>query len=69
MLPGECVHDVRTVCLSCCRRLDIEPLQSAAGWYAGFWCPECGPYSRETGYYKTMDEVYRMIEENRIEWR
>lgn len=28
--------------------------QSPAGFYIGTWC-DCGPYSRESGYFRTLD--------------
>jgi hypothetical protein len=33
-----------------------EVLRSAAGYYIGTQC-ECGPYSRESGYYRTYEEA------------
>lgn len=35
------------------RSLNPEVLRSAAGYYLGYFCAHCGPYSRETGYYPT----------------
>jgi len=40
-------------CISCGRRLDVEVLHSAAGYYIGTWCDFCGPHSRESDYFKT----------------
>jgi hypothetical protein len=37
-------------------QLNLKVLRSKAGYYVGTWC-ECGPVSRETGYYKTMEEA------------
>ena len=51
MLPGECVGLSGATC-SCGRKLELEVLSSAAGYYLGYWCDECGPHSRETGYMK-----------------
>lgn len=31
-------------------KLELQVLRSAAGYYLGYFCPQCGPYSRETGY-------------------
>ena len=56
-LPGECVSDTQTVCMECGTNLTIQVLSSAAGYYIGFFCPECGPYSRESGYYRSRDEA------------
>lgn len=38
-------------CVQCDTPLSPKVLQSAAGWYIGRWCPNCGPYSRESGYF------------------
>tara|TARA_R110000765_G_scaffold334881_1_gene425216 strand:- start:28 stop:246 length:219 start_codon:yes stop_codon:yes gene_type:complete len=35
---------------------------SAAGWYIGFRCISCGPYSRESGYYATPDEAQQALD-------
>jgi len=39
-------------CSDCYHRLELEVLKSAAGYYLGSWC-ECGPHSRESGYYSS----------------
>lgn len=49
-LPGELSGLWGTVC-ECGQELKLEVLSSAAGYYLGYFCPSCGPYSRETGYY------------------
>ena len=51
-LPGECVNDTKTICYECGAALTIDVQRSAAGYYVGFYCPKCGPYS-ESGYYPT----------------
>jgi hypothetical protein len=56
-LPGECVLDTQTVCMECGTALGIQVLCSAAGYYVGFFCPYCGPYSRESGYYPTREDA------------
>ena len=56
-LPGECVNDTQTVCIECGAELNIQVLSSAAGYYIGFFCHQCGPYSRESGYYRSRDEA------------
>jgi len=38
---------------SCGDPMELGVHQSAAGWYIGFWCDRCGPYSRESGYFGT----------------
>jgi len=43
--------------MECGTALDIQVLCSAAGYYIGFFCPECGPYSRESGYFRSREEA------------
>lgn len=51
MLPNETIlNGASPVC--CGKKLEFKVLQSAAGYYIGTFCPNCGPYSRETDYYK-----------------
>jgi hypothetical protein len=54
-IPGETVGMRSTVCMDCKARLYLKVLHSNAGYYIGFWCDYCGPYSRESGYYKTRE--------------
>jgi hypothetical protein len=42
--------------------VELEVCHSAAGYYIGTWC-NCGPYSRESGYYRTSDEARRRLED------
>ena len=37
-------------CTECHTNLPPKVCQSAAGHYVGYWCPNCGPYDRCTGY-------------------
>jgi len=55
MIPGETVGFEGAEC--CKKRLDLEVLESAAGYYLGYCCDQCGPYSRETGYYIYEEEA------------
>ncbi len=56
-MPGECVNDVKTECMDCKAELVIDVHKSAAGYYIGFFCDNCGPYSRESGYYRSYEEA------------
>ena len=62
MLPGECVNDTVTTCLECKTTLTTRVLTSAAGYYLGFRCPSCGPYSRESGYFPSRESAERALE-------
>ena len=63
-LPGECVGDTQTVCLECGAVPDIQVLRSPAGYYIGFLCPRCGPYSRESGYFRSRKEAETALSVN-----
>jgi len=60
-LPGECVNSISTTCHECGTELNIGVQKSAAGYYVGFWCPECGPYSRESNYYRSCEEAEKAL--------
>ena len=63
MLHGECVNDTETDCIDCGEHLFIGVHESGGGFYIGFWCPNCGPYSRESRYFEK-----RRYAEKRLEW-
>jgi len=42
------------VCPNCGKKVKLEIVMSPAGFYIGTMC-KCGPYSRESGYYKTRE--------------
>jgi hypothetical protein len=60
-LPGECVNDTKTTCHECGSELYIDIQKSFAGYYVGFFCPECSPYSRESGYYRNYEEAEKAL--------
>ena len=41
----------------CGKHLTLEVLKSAAGYYLGYFCPNCGPYSRVSGYFNTEEQA------------
>ena len=61
-LPEECVNETQTVCTECGKTIDLRVLCSAAGYYIGFFCPECGPYSRESGYFHSRGEAETVLD-------
>ena len=63
-LPGECVRDVETTCVECGAHLEIQVCRSMAGYYVGFFCDCCGPYSRESGYYRSHEDAERALSNN-----
>jgi hypothetical protein len=40
-------------CADCDEKLPLQVLESAAGYYIGYKCPNCGPYGRKSGYFQT----------------
>jgi len=61
-LPGEVLNTAETTCEDCGTILPLKVLRSAAGYYVGFFCPQCGPYSRESGYYRTYDQAQAALD-------
>ena len=50
-LPGEITGGtLSTKCSECGRDLPLKVCSSGAGHYLGYYCPECGPYGRESSY-------------------
>lgn len=59
-LPGETLasfHVMRHECEECAEVMVPAVYQSQAGWYVGFLCTTCGPYSRESRYYRNVREA------------
>jgi hypothetical protein len=57
MLPGETIlSGAPRKCDDCGVTVVLKVLKSAAGYYIGTQC-QCGPYSRESGYFATRDEA------------
>jgi hypothetical protein len=60
-LEGELKGLEGTTCSFCDRRLDLSVCRSGAGYYLGYFCLNCGPYSRETGYWDTKEEAHQAL--------
>ncbi|MHA1344958.1 MAG: hypothetical protein ACTSO3_01025 [Candidatus Heimdallarchaeaceae archaeon] len=48
-------------CIDCASALPLKVLHSNAGYYIGTFCSCCGPYSRESEYFKTRDEAEKEL--------
>lgn len=66
-LPGETVGLKRFTLCSCGNELPLLVLSSPAGYYLGFYCPECGPYSRETNYV-SKEQAQEYLDDLRQAW-
>lgn len=61
MLPGETIlSGAPDVCPDCDTQLEFDVYMSAAGYYIGTWC-DCGPYSRESGYFSKREDAEREL--------
>jgi uncharacterized radical SAM superfamily Fe-S cluster-containing enzyme len=49
-----------SICPDCKTVLNPKVLHSNAGFYIGTWC-KCGPYSRESCYFKTRKEAEKLL--------
>jgi len=60
-LPGETIATGASPrCPDCQTMPRIDVYYSAAGYYIGTWC-QCGPYSRESGYYRTRADAQHAL--------
>ena len=64
---GRCFSD----CLAIELRGKTEPAklvfgiyQSAAGFYIGRICPECGPFDRQSGYFESREKAEEYLEQH-----
>lgn len=68
MLPGETIRSGASP--NCCgKKLEFQVLQSGAGYYIGTFCDRCGPYSRESHYYRTREDAEKALQTNLVHWR
>jgi hypothetical protein len=62
MIPGETIlNGADAVCPDCHVAPPFEVHRSAAGYYIGTYC-NCGPWSRESEYFKTREEAVKALE-------
>jgi len=55
MMNGETIATgASPTCEDCGVSPDPQVCKSGAGYYVGTYC-DCGPYSRESGYFKTKE--------------
>lgn len=61
VMMGETICYGGRDCDTCGGYMLLQVCKSAAGYYLGFHCPQCGPYSRETKYYETKEEAQNVL--------
>ena len=62
MLEGEAIQSgAEPRCPDCRTMPCIDVYMSNAGYYVGTWC-QCGPYSRESEYYRTREDANRDLQ-------
>ena len=62
MMQNETVSTgTKATCPDCNQMHGPKILRSAAGYYIGYMC-NCGPHSRESGYYKTASEAQACLD-------
>ena len=69
MLTGECTGGKQSTLCDCGEVLPLQMMQSNAGYYLGYFCTKCGPYGRETAYYKDERELQKAFCNNTTGWR
>ncbi len=59
--PHKAVHVMRRICMICGTTLNLRVMSNDAGYYIGFYCLQCGPYSRESCYYSCREEALNAL--------
>lgn len=59
---GELNGTEGTTCMDCGAKLPLKICMSAAGYYLGYECLCCGPYSRESGYFRSREDAEKELE-------
>lgn len=69
MFPGETIHTgASDTCEGCNVKVKLKVMHSGAGYYIGTEC-DCGPYTRESDYYKTHAQAAAALMNNSVKWR
>jgi hypothetical protein len=67
-LEGEITGGHSTTTCECGKLLPLMVCHSAAGYYIGYFCPYCGPYGRESSYFRSEPlakaYLYDLLENN-----
>jgi len=61
MISKETILDgAPQTCLDCAQTPELQVCSSMAGYYLGTYC-NCGPYSRETGYFHKLEDAEKAL--------
>jgi hypothetical protein len=67
VLKGETIASgAEPTCSDCGVTPQLRVCRSAAGYYIGTMC-ECGPYSRESGYFETAEAAQAALQKGGYE--
>jgi predicted RNA-binding Zn-ribbon protein involved in translation (DUF1610 family) len=50
-------------CFNCKTIMEPSIERSNGKYYVGYWCPNCGPYDRISGYFATRAEAEKFLNE------
>lgn len=60
--PGELSGlEKEFTCKDCGQKMPLQVCRSNAGHYLGYYCGNCGPWSRETGYYRKGEDADKAL--------
>lgn len=69
MIPGETIlSGASPTCPDCGVTPELGVYSTPAGYYVGTYC-NCGPYSRESDYYRTRAEAEVALQTFTVNWR
>jgi hypothetical protein len=67
VLPLETIaRGASPICSDCGVAVKLGVHSSPAGFYIGSYC-DCGPYSRESGYYRTREQAEKVLKKGGFE--
>jgi hypothetical protein len=58
-IPDE--EEIKTLTCDCGEQMPLKVMQSAAGFYLGHGCINCGPYDRVSDYYPTHEAAEKIL--------
>jgi uncharacterized Zn finger protein len=64
LIPGETLgyKAAGIQCTDCGENMELKVMKSGGGFYLGYGCSMCGPYTRETDYIKDRKSAQGLLE-------